>query len=154
MSLRLLCLIGLVAGIHCGMIRRDLGHKGGNSYAVPPAAGYGSAPPAVGYGAAPPAPTYVQPSYGPPIYYDEKPDLKAKLEEFKSKIIGNLGYVKGSILAAKGKLLLKKAQHYQEKGEKLLGIGESLKALKQEKHAEPYYPPPPAYPAPAAGYSG
>lgn len=54
------------------MIRRDLGHKGGSSYAVPPAAGYGSAPPAVGYGAAPPAPTYVQPSYGPPIYYDEK----------------------------------------------------------------------------------
>lgn len=154
MSLRLLCLIGLVAGIHCGLVRRDLGHKGhkgGSSYGAPPAPAYGAPAPAYG---APPASSYVQPQYGPPIYYeDDKLDLKAKLEEFKSKIIGHLGYVKGSILAAKGKHFLKKAQHYQEKGEKLLGIGESLKALKPEKHHEPAYAPPPAYAAPAPAYS-
>lgn len=57
-------------------------------------------------------------------------------------------------MAAKGKMMLKKAHEYQEKGEKLLGIGESLKALKQEKPVhEPHYAPPPAYPA-ASGYSG
>lgn len=160
MSLRLLCLIGLVAGIHCGMVRRDLGKKASNSYSVPPASGYGVAPPAPIYGAAP-ASSYIAPSnYGPPIYYedDDKPDLKAKLEEFKSKIIGHLGYMKGSILAAKGKMMLKKAHEYQQKGEKLVGIGESLKALKQEKqkHYEPSYAPPaPVYSAPPApAYSG
>jgi len=77
------------------------------------------------------------------------------LEDFKAKIIGTLGYMKGSILAAQGKHFLKKAQKLQHKGEKLLGIGESLKALKQEKEAAPYHPPPPspvAYPAaPAYG---
>lgn len=70
--------------------------------------------------------------------------------------------MKGSILAAKGKMMLKKAQHYQQKGEKLVGIGESLKALKPEKqekqekhkHYEPIYTPPaPAYSAPAPAYS-
>ena len=88
--------------------------------------------------------------------FPKQPDLKAKFEEFKSKLIGNLGYFKGSLLAAKGKMMLKKAHEYQEKGEKLLGIGESLKALKQEKYHEPQYvppPPAPAYPA-ASGYSG
>lgn len=67
----MLCLIGLVAGIHCGMVRRDLGKKASNSYSVPPASGYGVAPPAPIYGAAP-ASSYIAPSnYGPPIYYED-----------------------------------------------------------------------------------
>ncbi|KAK4020763.1 hypothetical protein OUZ56_002713 [Daphnia magna] len=62
-------------------------------------------------------------------------------------------------MAAKGKMMLKKAQHYQQKGEKLVGIGESLKALKPEKqekhkHYEPsYHPPAPIYSPPAPVYS-
>lgn len=66
----MLCLIGLVAGIHCGMVRRDLGKKGGNSYSVPPASGYGVAPPSPVYGAAP-ASSYGVSNYGPPIYYED-----------------------------------------------------------------------------------
>lgn len=77
-SLRLLCLVGLVAGIHCGLVRRDLGHKGGNQYGPPPSSGYGALPPASTYGAAPaptygaaPVSSYVASSYGAPVYYEE-----------------------------------------------------------------------------------
>lgn len=68
-SLRLVCLIGLVAGIHGALVRRDLGHhKGGNSY-VAPAPSYGA--PAPSYGA--PAPSYgAAPSYEPVYYEDDK----------------------------------------------------------------------------------
>lgn len=69
-NLRLLCLIGLVAGIHCGLVRRDLGHKGGSSYGAPPATSYGAVPPAPTYGAAPVS-TYVASNYGAPVYYEE-----------------------------------------------------------------------------------
>ena len=74
--------------------------------------------------------------------------MKAKMNEFKSKIIGTLGYIKGSILTAKGQMMLKKAHKLQEAGEKLLGVGETLKALKQVKTNEVHYSPP--APAPAA----
>lgn len=80
-----------------------------------------------------------------------QPSIKEKLEDLKMKIIGTIGYVKGSMLSAKGKLLLKKAHAYQQKGEKLVGVGESLKALKPPKEPKPekvkHMPPPPAAPA-------
>jgi len=144
------CLIGLVAAVHCF-------HSKGNGYdSIAPAYGapaYGAAPsyaPVSSYGA--PAAGgygYGAPAQVPQVYYEEeKPDLKAKMQEFKSKIIGTLGYIKGSILSAKGQMMLKKAHKLQEAGEKLLGVGETLKALKQVKTNEVHYSPPP--PAPVA----
>jgi len=159
MSLRLVCLIGLIAGIHC-----DFFHSKGSGYgSIAPAYGapaYGAPPaPASSYGYAPAAPAsgygYGAPAaYAPAVYYEEeKPDLKAKMNEFKSKVIGTLGYIKGSILSAKGQLMLKKAQKLQEAGEKLLGVGETLKALKPVKTNDVHYSAPaPAYGAPAPSY--
>jgi hypothetical protein len=69
------CLIGLVAGIHCGMVRRDLGHKGGSGYGAPLSSGYGAVAPAPTYGAAPVS-SYIAPSYGAPIYYEDDKVLR------------------------------------------------------------------------------
>lgn len=161
MSLRILCVVASIACIQGAMVRRDLGKSFGGYGAAPPAPSYGAPAAAPSYGVPPPAPAYgapAPPSYGPIFFLEEeKPDLKAKFNEFKSKIIGTIGYVKGSLLAAKGQLLLKKANMLNEKGEKLVGLGEQLKALRQAPTpavASPpvatYYPAPAPAPAPAS----
>jgi len=152
--------VALLVCVHGGLVKRDAGYgAAAPAYGAAPAPSY--AAPAQAYAPAP-VPSYGGSSYGAPSYgyYEEKPDLKAKLkeklEDFKEKVIGTLAYIKGSILAKKGELYLKKAAKLQEEGEKLSGIGQSLIALKHNSYAAPApvasygAAPAPAYPAPSA----
>jgi len=98
------------------------------------------------YGA-PPSLSYPAPAaqaYGPIFYLEEdRPsyNLKTRIHDFKSRIFGGLGYMKGSILAAKGQMLMKKANIINKKGERLVGLGETLKSLRYAHASEPLMAP-------------
>ena len=77
------------------------------------------------------------------------------MQAFKDKVIGTIGYIKGQMLTKKGEKMLQKAAELQHKGEKYLGWGQTLQALKVQAAPAPvaYGAPPapaaPAYSAPA-----